>query len=393
MISINDLTTRNPSSNLPVKVRRTVRYRLHPGSARKNQQLHGTAGACRFVWNHMVGEIRDEHEAWGSCNFSYRSTKNVSTTELGRVFTILRRHSYKWLQGYSAYIVKSSLQPIETTYREFFKDVEAGGKPNHKPPRFHGKWTTTPSFPINDESAKVAGNSLYVQKVGWMKLATSNPCPDGQFKSGRIRYECDNWYADLVYEIETQARLPHSAREAGIDRNIAEGRRAALSDGTMHGRPDLEKKLERRKRYQRKLVRQVTGSNRRKVTRARWRKAFQAERFARLNRKTLASAWGTLELCLNDKVDGCRLPPAYTSQACHQYGHVDQESRKRSDFKCTACGHADDADLNAALNLLAFGNGAAGRGGGGTGGASCRSRPGKRQEIAEFGGREPVKSS
>ncbi len=38
-----------------MKVHRTVRYRLHPGSARKNRQLHGTAGACRFVWNHMVG--------------------------------------------------------------------------------------------------------------------------------------------------------------------------------------------------------------------------------------------------------------------------------------------------------------------------------------------------
>ena len=414
-----------------MKVHRTVRYRLHPGSARKNQQLHGTAGACRFVWNHMVGKLRDEYEAWGICNFSYMSTKNVPTPGLGRTFTILRRHSYKWLQGYSAYIVKSSLQPIETTYREFFKDVKTGGKLNRKPPRFHGKWATPPSFPINYMSAKVSGDSLYVQKVGWMKLDGNSPYPDGQFKSGTAKYECGKWYAYLVYEVEAQVCLPHSIKAVGIDRNIADGRLVVLSDGTKHPGPDFERKVARRKRYQRKMARQVKGSNRRKVTRVRLQKAFQAERFARLNwahhvskgiaseydvayveklnirgmtksakgtkekpgkhvksksglnRQILASAWGTLELCLNYKMDVQKVNPAYSSQTCHQCGYIDKDSRKQTDFKCTACGHADDADVNAALNILAFGNGATGRGGGDTGGISCHSRPGKRQQIGK----------
>ena len=198
-----------------------------------------------------------------------------------------------------------------------------------------------------------------------------------------------------------------------------------------HPGPDLERKVARRKRYQRKMARQVKGSNRRKITRVQLQKAFQAERFARLNwahhvskdiasgydvayveklnirgmtksakgteerpgknvkakavlnRKVLASAWGTLELCLNYKMEVRRVPPAYTSQTCHQCGHVDKDSRKQLDFKCTACGHADDADVNAALNILAFGNGATGRGGGDTGGAARRSRPKKRQDMGK----------
>ena len=414
-----------------MKVHRTVRYRLHPGSSRKHQQLHGTAGACRFVWNHMVGKLRDEYEAWGTCNFFYMSTKTVPTQGLGRTFTILRKHSYKWLQGYSAYVVKSSLQPIETTYKAFFKDRETGGRLNRKLPQFHGKHTTTPSFPIDCYCTKVVGESLYVQKIGWMKLVGNNPYPDGKFKSGRIRCECGNWYAYLVYEVDTQAGLLHSTREVGIDRNIAEGRLAVLSDGTKHPGPDLALKVARRKRYQRKMARQVKGSNRRKITKVRLQKAFRAERFARLNwahhvsksiareygvvyveklnvrgmtksakgtkekpgkhvrmkselnRRILASAWGTLELCLNYKAEVQEVHPAYTSQTCHQCGHVDKDNRKQSDFKCTACGHTDDADVNAALNILAFGNGAAGRGGGDTGGASCHGRSGKRQEIGQ----------
>ncbi|MDE0152780.1 MAG: transposase [Gammaproteobacteria bacterium] len=435
-----------------MKVHRAVRYRLHPGSARKNQQLHGTAGACRFVWNHMVGKLRDEYEAWGTCNLSYMSTKNVPTPGLGRTFTVLRKHSYKWLQGYSAYIVKSSLQPIERAYQAFFKDLETGGKLNRKPPQFHGKWTTTPSFPINYQSAKVAGDSLYVQKVGWMKMTGTNPYPDSEFRSGTVKYECGNWYAYLAYEVEDQASLPHAIKEVGIDRNIAEGRLTVLSDGTMHGGPDLERKMAKRKRYERSMARKrevywknqkspcgpkpqgrprYQPSKRYLRTQIKHQRAYAAECFARLswahhvskgiaseydvayveklnirgmtksakgtkqkpgknvksksglNRQILASAWGTLELCLNYKMEVRKVPPAYTSQTCHLCGHVDKDSRKKTDFKCTACGHADDADVNAALNILAFGNGAAGRGGGDTGGASCHSRPGKRQEMGK----------
>ncbi len=407
-----------------MKVHRTVRYRLHPGSSRKHQQLHGTAGACRFVWNHMVEKLKDEYEFGIKPDFRHYS--------LCHVFTIMRRDdgTTKWLQGYSSKVLRISLKPIETSYKAFFADVKAGGKLNRKPPRFHGKWATAPSFPINYESAKVAGDSLYIQKVGWMKLVGNNPHPDGEFKSGRIRYECGHWYAYLSYEVEAQASLPHTIREVGIDRNVSEGNWAVLSDGTRHGGPDLEKKVARRRRYQRKLARQVKRSNRRKVTKVRLQRAFRAERFARLNwahhtsksiaseydiaylealnirgmaksakgtkqkpgkhvkaksglnRQILASAWGTLELCLNYKTEVRKVNPAYTSQTCRQCGHVDKKNRNGTEFKCTECGHADDADVNAALIILAFGNGAAGRGGGDTGGASCHSRPGKRQEMS-----------
>ena len=371
----------------------------------------------------MVEKLKDEYEFGIKPDFRHYS--------LCQVFTIMRRDdgTTKWLQGYSSRVVRISLKPIETSYKAFFADVKAGGKLNRKPPRFHGKWTTAPSFPINYESAKVAGDSLYIQKVGWMKLVGNNPYPDGEFKFGRIKHECGNWYAYLSYEVEAQASLPHTIREVGIDRNVSEGNWAVLSDGTRHGGPDLEKKVARRRRYQRKLARQVKGSHRRKITKVRLQRAFRAERFARLNwahhtsksiaseydlaylealnirgmaksakgtkqkpgkhvkaksglnRQILASAWGTLELCLNYKMEVRKVNPAYTSQTCRQCGHVDKKNRNGTDFKCTECGHADDADVNAALNILAFGNGAAGRGGGDTGGASRHSRPGKRQEM------------
>ena len=43
--------------------------------------------------------------------------------------------------------------------------------------------------------------------------------------------------------------------------------------------------------------------------------------------------------------------PTYTSHRCSVCGWVRKDNRKGQIFKCTSCGHSQDADLNASLNL------------------------------------------
>jgi len=135
-----------------MEAHRTIRYRLYPKTYEKHQKLHGTAGACRYVWNYFVGKLQDDYARCGECDYRFFS--------IGKDFTIIRNHYDKWLKGYSAYIVKSSLQPIETCYREFFKDQ---GRLQRKLPKFHGKYRTVPSFPINYVSAKIAEPYLHTE--------------------------------------------------------------------------------------------------------------------------------------------------------------------------------------------------------------------------------------
>ena len=43
---------------------------------------------------------------------------------------------------------------------------------------------------------------------------------------------------------------------------------------------------------------------------------------------------------------------AYTSQMCPSCGNIDKNNRKtQEDFVCTCCGHADNADHNASVNI------------------------------------------
>jgi putative transposase len=88
---------------------------------------------------------------------------------------------------------------------------------------------------------------------------------------------------------------------------------------------------------------------------------------AGLNREIMRSGWGLLVRRLEEKAPGRveKVTPHFTSQRCSACGHVDPESREsQARFVCTACGFADNADVNAAGNI-AVGHAVTARGGGG----------------------------
>src|ERR1700751_593374 len=86
-----------------------------------------------------------------------------------------------------------------------------------------------------------------------------------------------------------------------------------------------------------------------------------------LNRGILRSGWGLLVRRLEDKAPGRveKIRPAFTSQRCSACGQVDRDSREsQAVFRCTACGYACHADVNAAINIAA-GHAVTARGGDG----------------------------
>jgi len=80
-----------------------------------------------------------------------------------------------------------------------------------------------------------------------------------------------------------------------------------------------------------------------------------------LNRVVLDAAFGEFRRLLEYKGNlyGCEVvvvPPHYTSQRCSACGHVEKGNRiSQAEFRCLreACGHEANADLNAAINILA----------------------------------------
>ena len=79
---------------------------------------------------------------------------------------------------------------------------------------------------------------------------------------------------------------------------------------------------------------------------------------AGLNRSILSNNWSRLYKRLKDKMDAnggnlVVVPAAYTSQTCHECGHVALENRdSQAVFRCVGCGYEANADVNAAMNIL-----------------------------------------
>lgn len=82
---------------------------------------------------------------------------------------------------------------------------------------------------------------------------------------------------------------------------------------------------------------------------------------AGLNRVLLDRAFGEFRRMLEYEAPwhGSRVvvaTPAHTSQTCSRCGHVSAANRQtQAAFRCVRCGFEANADLNAAINILAVG--------------------------------------
>ena len=78
---------------------------------------------------------------------------------------------------------------------------------------------------------------------------------------------------------------------------------------------------------------------------------------SKLSRKMLDNSFYTFRLMLQYKAKIFKaVNPAYTSQTCSSCSYVHNDNRKsQAIFECQSCGHFENADINAAKNILALG--------------------------------------
>ena len=81
---------------------------------------------------------------------------------------------------------------------------------------------------------------------------------------------------------------------------------------------------------------------------------------SKLSKSISDAAWSNFRSWLEyfGKVFGVvtvAVPPHYTSQNCSKYGKVVKKSLSQRTHKCPYCGHVQDRDSNAAINILELG--------------------------------------
>jgi putative transposase len=380
------------------------RYRLLPAPAQE-AVLRGHCGHARYVWNLAVEQHSHWHPGRKSAPGYLEQCRQLTQARAG----------YPWLAEGSQTVQQQALRDFTQAMTAFFDPGNPAGRPS---------WRKTG----RDEGFRIVGQrgrqwdvrrlgrktgQVWVPKAGWVRFRWSRPVPEGA-KSYRVTQDrAGRWHVAFAV-IPAPVPAPGNGQVVGIDRGVAVS--AALSTGQLLHCPALTgRERTRLRRLQRRLARAKRGSNRRgrvghAIARLRARERDRrkdwaektstgiARRFdvirvedlkignmtrsakgtrenrgrnvrqkAGLNRGILGSGWGLLVRRLEDKAPGRveKIIPALTSQRCSACGRVDRASREsQAVFRCTACGYAGNADVNAALNIAA-GHAVTARGGDG----------------------------
>ena len=337
---------------------------------------------------------------------------NIISPGLAARFVALRRET-PWLQELPSAVVRWAAKRLADSWKRYLEAPEAVGRPGFHARRGDDSFTIPQDIKIRTDSVTgVTHLSIPVLGDYILRRSGGNPWPEAKPKQVVVKRVMGRWHAFVTYDIG-EVEVPDNRLSVGVDRNcgqiaIATGDRCFFTLPVM---PDISRLEARLRRYQRQMARRKKGSKRRGVARHRCAKTQRKIAMVRrnwlhhvskglgkefgtiyiealnvkamtasakgtvenpgtnvraksaLNRSILNTGWAIFEQMLTYKAHRVvRVNPAYTSQTCSNCGHVAKENRKsQSRFECVECGFESNADINAALNIWAWGTGAYGR--------------------------------
>ncbi|MEV0700169.1 transposase [Saccharopolyspora sp. NPDC050389] len=370
---------------------RRYKLALTPEQAESTETI---GNICRSVWNTALEQRRAYRGrgAWINYNEQARQLADAKT-------------EHDWLKTAPSHVLQQTLMDLDRACREHgtFRVKWRSGR----------RWSPSFRFPagkqITVERLGRKWGRAKLPKLGWVRFRWSRPL-GGTVRSATVSRDGAHWYVSFLAEdgatTPEQHAAPHSA--VGVDRGVAAA--VATSNGDLLDREfRTSGEANRYRRLQRKLARQKRGSANRKKTLAAMRRIKRRETDRRddfcaktahqlatcnalvviedlrtknmtrsvkgtteepgrnvrqkagLNRAILDKGWHKLQLAV-ENVARCtgtqlvKIPAAYTSQTCSVCRAVAPESREsQARFRCTWCGHAEHADVNAAKNILAAG--------------------------------------
>ena len=337
-------------------------------------------------------------EEW---RWAYRAGVSVSLYSQYRELTAIRAENEFW-GSMSIQVGRGVLSRADRARQAFYRRVKAGETPGY--PRFKSsrRWHTIELANVTPSMVKPRGSycAIRIKSLPEIRLRKGLNLPEDVPKALTITLRGRRLFVNLTYEVEL-ATLPESEAAVGVDMGVSD--RLALSNGEHVGR--RRKPNAKLRRAQRRLSTCKKGSHRWRKRRAvlanqqhreRIRNRNECHRITTdlvrrfgliavedlaiknmtrsaagtlenpgtgvaqkrgLNRSISEQTWGMIRHQLTYKAGWAGremvvVDPRFTSQRCSGCGTVSAEHRQRKRYNCAECGMTEDADVNAARNVL-----------------------------------------
>jgi putative transposase len=368
------------------------KFELQP-NGEQARSMRRFAGSCRFVYNKALALQNANYEAGG---------KFLNHCAMNKWLPVWKKEpETAWLKEAPSQALQNAFIDLERAYKNFFE--KRADFPIFKKKGIKSSFSFPQGFEID------AGNSrIRLPKLGWLRYRKSRDIL-GTAKNITVSCVAGKWYASIQTEREVEQPAHPSTSIVGLDAGVTLF--ATLSDGTMFEPVNaFRKNAAKLAKYQRRLSRKTKFSSnwkkqKQKISRLHQRVAHARNDFLHktstiisknhamiviedlkvtnmsksaagtveapgrsvkaksgLNKSILDQGWGEFRRQLEYKQawrggDVLAINPRNTSRTCPACSNVSAENRKtQSKFECVECGYAENADLNAAINILRAGH-------------------------------------
>jgi len=379
---------------------KTYKYKLKLSKDQKDT-FNNWIGACRYVYN-LANEVKIE---------SYKKGVVVSKFDLMKQLPDIKH--VDWIKSVPSQSLQNVVERLDSAYQSYFSKIKSGELANkkaqyvakrlskgldinnHKLANFgKPKWAKKDEYnSIVFKSVRVDEQGFILPKIGKVKVFKDR-MPDKKLKTAIVTKENNEYFICVTFEYQSKNIYPTNENQVvGIDMGVAYF--SVDSNGYFIDNPRTTKKYERKLRIKnRSLARKTKDSKRFKKTKRELtnlhkkisdcRKDFLHKeslayvkqysliacedlkvsnmiKFGNLSKHIADVSWSKFFSMLQYKCSSfekefIQVNPKYTSMKCNSCGYTSPDNRKtQSKFACVSCGCQQNADVNAAKNILGEG--------------------------------------
>ena len=310
---------------------------------------------------------------------------------------------YGFIAEAPAHLIQQKLKDLDKAYKDAFDKKQQNKRmPTKRKKNIHSSFR----YPAPNQ-LKLENRRIFLPKLGWIGFYCSRKI-DGEIKNATVSYNGGHWYISIQIEKKISIEQCREPKDIGIDLGISKF--VSLSNGqqklpknsfktNQNKLAKEQRKLAKKDKYSsnwKKQKRQITElhskiANIRKdyihkvsneICKSHTRifiedlkivnmsksakgtmenKGRNVKAKSGLNKSILDQGWYEFMRQLEYKSawnggEVIRVNPKYTSQTCSNCSYKDSGNRlSQAKFECKACGHKENADINAAKNILVVG--------------------------------------
>jgi putative transposase len=373
-----------------VIINRAYKTEIKPNN-RQRTLLEKSAGVARFAYNLGLAERISLYE---------NEKKFLTAIDQHKSLCAIKKEKYPWMYEVSKCAPQLALLDLDKAFRNFFRGLKKGKKIGF--PKFKSKHKSTLSFHLDTNSFKITNDKVMLAKIGLLKLKEKGylPVVNIKYNSLTVSKIAGKWFVSVQVEQEIPDPIDQIETVLGVDVGIKTI--ATCSNGTVFkNNKYLRKSKKRLAHAQKNLARKKFDKKTKRSSNNRYKLKLKVQkihyRISCQRKDAIHKMTGILVktkpryialedlnvsgMMKNHKLAGAIADASFneirrqsvyktnwyggeilnvdryypSSKLCRRCGNIKEDLTLEDRTYVCECGHIEDRDLNASINIEDFG--------------------------------------